>query len=185
MMLVATGAWADSDGYYCVGHRYLAYQVGTNFPSGPHQLTVIRLGGPEGIAKPDVIEMPVAQVHGMRCYDDRIEVRLFTDMVLVPLDGALRPLPMQPMPLPDNTLPGMVPNLAQLSRAVWSLEPERVELLAESTGHRFVLEILPRDVKTQRCRTEIQTRILELDRTGRQVREREVHRGIHPRACGE
>ena len=185
MMLVTGVARADSDGYYCIGHRYIAYQFGVDYPIGQHQLTVIRLGGREGIGKPDVIEMPLAQVHGMRCYDDRIEIRLFTAMLLVPLDSELRPHAMQRMPLSDKTPSGLVPNLGQLSPAVNTLKPERVDLLAEASGHRFVMEMLPRDVKTQRCRTELQTRIVEIDRTGRQIRELQVHREIYPRGCRE
>ena len=37
-------AYADSDGYYCIGRGYLAYQFGLAAPpTRPHRLTVIRL----------------------------------------------------------------------------------------------------------------------------------------------
>ena len=185
LMLVAAVASADSDGLYCVGPRYIAYQFGMDSPHGLHQVTIVRLGGPEGIAKPDVIEMPVAQVDWMRCSNDRIEIRLFKELLVIPLDGELRPLAITRSPQADPPMGRIERNLGPLSRAVGTLKPERVELLVDSTGHQFVLEMLPRDVQTLRCMTELQTRIIELDRQGRQVRERQVHREVYPRSCGE
>jgi hypothetical protein len=52
-------AYADSDGYYCVGHGYIAYQFGFAAPPvGPHHLYVVRFGGASEIEAPAVLELP-------------------------------------------------------------------------------------------------------------------------------
>ncbi len=52
-------AYADSDGYYCIGRGYLAYQFGLAAPpTRPHRLTVIRFGDVSGIQPPAVLELP-------------------------------------------------------------------------------------------------------------------------------
>jgi hypothetical protein len=72
-------AYADDDGYYCVGRGYLAYQFGKRGPSPkPHRLSVIRFSGTSGIESPAVLDLPQFQVHGMQCGDAWIDVAAFT-----------------------------------------------------------------------------------------------------------
>ena len=45
-LVLADVTYADSDGYYCVGHDFIAYQFGFAAPPvGPHRLFVVRFGG--------------------------------------------------------------------------------------------------------------------------------------------
>src|SRR4029077_19139662 len=70
---------ADSDGYYCVGRGYLAYQFGFAAPSPkPHRRSVIRFSGTSGIELPVVLDLPQFQVHGMQCGEEWIDVAAFT-----------------------------------------------------------------------------------------------------------
>ena len=102
-------AYADSDGYYCAGPGYLAYQFGMAPKSvAPHRLHVISLRGPQGIPEPAVIELPQFQVHGMLCGEGWIDVASFTAVYRVTLDKNDRPqryerrssLESQPIPQP-------------------------------------------------------------------------------------
>ena len=86
-------AYADSDGYYCVGRSYLAYQFGVApLPVAPHRLSVIRTRGPAGIPRPAMLELPQFQVHGMRCGEGWIDVAAFTAIYHVILDESDRPV---------------------------------------------------------------------------------------------
>ncbi len=64
----ATPVWADSDGYYCIGRDYIAYQFGfAPPPIAQHRLYIIRVGGAAGIGEPAMFELPQFQVHGLLC----------------------------------------------------------------------------------------------------------------------
>ena len=67
-------AAADSDGYYCIGRDYLAYQFAfTNGATG-HYLAVISLNRGFAIDEPATVELPAFQVHGMRCNTTSVEL---------------------------------------------------------------------------------------------------------------
>lgn len=78
LLLVTAGsvpAFADSDGYFCVGPDYLAYQFGMAAPPvRPHVLHVIRFTSQRFFDAPATIELPQFQVHGMLCEAGRIRV---------------------------------------------------------------------------------------------------------------
>ena len=85
-------AHADSDGYYCVGPGYLAYQFGmAPLPIAPHRLHVLNTRAVPGIPEPATLELPQFQVHGLRCGDRWIEVASFTAVYRVTLDDSMRP----------------------------------------------------------------------------------------------
>ena len=72
--LFTSPAAADSDGYYCIGRDYLAYQFAfTNGASG-HYLAVISFNRGFAINEPATVELPDFQVHGMRCNATSVEL---------------------------------------------------------------------------------------------------------------
>jgi hypothetical protein len=74
VMALSGAAWADSDGYYCAGHGYLAYQWnGISVPTDGHVLRIIALEG-QGLA-PFEVSLERFQVHGMKCGPERVELR--------------------------------------------------------------------------------------------------------------
>lgn len=76
LIISASSAFAgESDGYYCVGPDYLAYQFAFTNGSTDHQLNVISLARGFSIAEPAVVELPAFQVHGMRCNETSVELR--------------------------------------------------------------------------------------------------------------
>lgn len=61
-------AFGDSDGYYCVGPSYLAYQLSFSAPVSRHTLFIVPLP-PEGDEiSISSIALPEFQVHGLQLY---------------------------------------------------------------------------------------------------------------------
>ncbi len=73
LLLAACPALADSDGYYCIGDGYLAYELRELASTQPtHTLRIVAVGGPDGIAKPATLALEDFQVHGMKCRRDDV-----------------------------------------------------------------------------------------------------------------
>ena len=90
-LVVPQLARADSDGYYCIGHGYVAYE--TRFSSQPskHLLHVIRFSSTEGIVRIAPIALEDFQVHGMTCHATEIELDAWTAEYVVDIADLQRP----------------------------------------------------------------------------------------------
>jgi hypothetical protein len=187
-IFVATPARADSDGYFCVGTNYIAYQFGLAAPPvGPHKLTVVRFGN-QGLGKPVVVDLPQFQVHGKVCAEGAIRIAAFDAIYTVPLASDGKPIGVVTSePLSKR---GQFPsefvlqrNLAGLSKPVWMLKTERLALGRSSAGHTFELQIRPTQGKIP-CVTEITTSLVELDEMEKTVANQPVFKGEGHRDCG-
>jgi hypothetical protein len=69
-------ACADSDGYFCAGKGYLAYEVNkhTPPPKTGHSLQVVRFDSARGIYRAGAVELQNFQVHQMSCGEDRVDI---------------------------------------------------------------------------------------------------------------
>jgi hypothetical protein len=133
-MLLATlvPALADSDGYYCTGPGFVAYQFNNiSVATEGHVLTVIRVGTESGIAEPLTITLPSFQVHGMKCNHESVELRGWSTVHLVEFSdsGDLRIGPVIEIP-PETRLQGFgSENLGDWSRSatvpIESTDPEQ------------------------------------------------------------
>lgn len=182
-------AYADSDGYYCIGRGYLAYQFGmAPLPVAPHHLYIVRIGTTTGIADPVAIELPQFQVHGLRCGAGWVDVAAFTAIYHVTLNENARPTRYEVRPLaegqkiPQDLFPQL--NLGTLSRAAQDLKPQRVSLGMKEGGGQHLLEMTAQLIPSERCRSALTTRIVETDRNGREIRERIIFQGRGTRDCG-
>jgi len=182
-------AKADSDGYFCVGKDYIAYQFGLAAPSvALHRLTIVRFDS-RGFGYPRVVELPQFQVHGMVCADDMVRVASFEAIHTVRLDSMSRPVgPIESEPL---AIRGKLPsefagqrNLAGGSKPVSSLKPERLTLGKTANGHVLMLEISPKKSKAV-CVTDLTTRLIQVSARGTTLKSLPVFTGIGHRACGE
>ena len=191
--LGAGTAYADSDGYYCIGRGYLAFQFGLAAPSPkPHRLSVIRFSGAPGIPPPAVLDLPRFQVHGMQCGEGWIDVASFTAIYHVTLDENDRPVRyvMQPFPdsqkIPQEFILSQVQNLGASSGGRAYLKPVRVRLSAKERGGAYLLEIIAMAIPPlEKCELDITSRLVETDRDGREVSARIIFRGLGHRECGE
>ena len=188
VFLIADAAHADSDGYYCAGPGYLAYQFGLAAPPvGQHRLYVVRIGGDSGIAEPDVLELQQFQVHGMRCGARSIELLAFDAVHIVELEERR---PMRYVTTPDPRRAGTVPpewlnqsqNLGGWSRPLRALETERVLLERDARGSTYFLEMTP--LRIERCTLDLRSRVVQVDASGREVHARLLSEVKAFRECG-
>ena len=186
-------AYADSDGYYCIGRGYLAYQFGFAAPStGPHRLSVIRFSGASGIQSPAVLDLPQFQVHGMRCGEGWIDVAAFTNVYRVTLDQNSRPVGYEVRLSPDGQkisqefILSQIHNLGAPGGGRAYLKPVRVRLSARERGGAYLLEIIAKAIPPlKKCELAMTSRIVETDRNGRKISARIIFQGRSHRECGE
>ena len=189
-------AYADDDGYYCVGRGYLAYQFGFAAPSPkPHRLSVIPLSGTSGIESPAIFDLPQFQVHGMQCADSWIDVAAFTGIYHVTLDENRRPVryqvqPLQPLPdgqqIPQAFILSQLQHLGGDGAGRAYLKPVRAHLSATGRGGEYLLDITAKVIPPlKKCELAITSRIVETDREGREISARIIFQGRGYRECGE
>ncbi len=188
-------ARADSDGYYCTGPNYLAYELfkgpGYAIAGRPtHFLYVVRLRDSAGIIRPISVPLPRFQVHGMRCTTSAVQLLGWDSLYTIHLselrpslsaegaawsrEGASRRLP------PDYS----DLNLGGWSRGVRAGRADTIALTAASTGYRFLLAI---DVQANKrdCVYKVVTRLEEFDAASRRVATLTLFQGTGPMECGE
>jgi hypothetical protein len=180
-------AYADSDGYYCVGPNYIAYQFGLAPPPvAPHKLYVVRFTD-SGFSEPFEVDLPQFQVHGMRCRETGIDVAGWDAIHTVTLNASGGPIGRTLSRLTPGRLPDWAVaqrNLAHLSRAARTLEPERYRLWIGTDARQMVLDIKGTDDPSSKCTTLVVTRLAELDASSNVIRERTIFRGQAHRDCG-
>jgi len=189
VLALAAPASADSDGYYCGGPDYIAYQFGMSGPpTPPHRLHIVRFDPKDGLRDAMTISLPQFQVHGMQCTAEAVLVASFDSLYTIRFDAQGKPVALETAPLPGE---GKIPpalqshgNLGAGSRPVGLLKTERTVLAKTPSGRSFVLEIVPRK-STTRCITSITTRLVDVDANGQPIRSRVIFSGSGHRECGE
>jgi hypothetical protein len=174
---------ADSDGYYCVGRDYLAYQLGLAAPPlASHRLYVVRLAGEQAMSAPAVIDIPQFQVHGMLCDQTSIELESFDGIYKVHLDSGRRPARYEFTRWPDpqhrlSLSPGGSPRIGGYGFFTKGLAPVRTALLKDPLGHQFAIEIEPQLSNSRLCETHITTRLIEVDPSNSVIRQQVLYTG--------
>lgn len=181
-LLLASSSWADSDGHYCVGRDYVAYQFGlAQPPVAPHRIYVVRLGGEQGIADAGILEIPQFQVHGMRCGGTAIQIEAWHSLYTVHLDESRRPVRYEMARWEEHPdyqrARGNQPRLGGYGFQTNGFTVSKQTLLRTETGYEFLLEIESKPLPSRRCDAAITTRLIESDGTGNIVRERVLFRG--------
>jgi len=180
-------AEADSDGYFCVGKDYIAYQFGLAAPSiAPHRLTIVRFGA-GGFHAPQIVDLPQLQVYGMHCGDSAVRVAAFDAIYTIALDSAPRVIGKSVVPPAERRYPTdslVQRNLTTLTGAQGTMKAERVLLGKSTAGHLFELVITPTP-SPKPCAVQIETTLVESDEAGKQIASRPVFAGEGHRECGE
>ena len=174
---------ADSDGYYCVGRDYLAYQIGLAAPPiASHRLYVVQLAGEQAMSAPVVMDIPQFQVHGMLCDQTTVELESFDGVYKVHLDAARRPAGYEftrwadPQHHPSLS-PGGSPRIGGYGFFTKGLALERRLLLKDPSGHQFAIEIEPQLSNSRLCETHITTRLIEVDPSNSVIRQQVLYTG--------
>lgn len=187
----ATSTRADSDGYFCTGLNYIAYQLSLSLRTGRHTLYVVLLSDSAGIGRPDSIELSEFQVHGMRCDTSSVELLGWDSLYTVRLRDA-RPSPLARVaPWADQGASRRVPpayllsNLGGWSSAAKSGRSGLVPLQMDGATHRFALAMDVTSEPKNPCVHTMRTRIVQLDMAQRPIHALTVFHGTVPSECGE
>jgi hypothetical protein len=93
LFALAAPVRADSDGYYCIGRDYIAYQFGLSAPPvAPHRVYTIKLFGDESMGQAGGIQIPQFQVFGMLCGEGTVQLEAFDGLYTVYLDTSRHPI---------------------------------------------------------------------------------------------
>lgn len=90
LLLAPAVARADSDGYYCTGRGYIAWETRLDHPG--HQLHIVRFSRDGGLARLAPVALEEFQVHGMKCGDVAVELTGGGKVHTVDLSDATRPV---------------------------------------------------------------------------------------------
>lgn len=116
-------ASADSDGYYCIGRDYLAYQFAfTNGATG-HYLAVVSLARGFSLDEPATVELPAFQVHGMRCNATSVELHDLKTIYGIDISDRGQPVLFGQKPLEPETRDGF----RQANLGLWAFAGLRTE----------------------------------------------------------
>ena len=91
LVLAPAVAVADSDGYYCIGKCYLAYEMRFSAPVDGHTLTILT-PSPDGsvVAQRTDFPIPEFQTHAMVCLDGAVRLRDLSHLYNVDIgDGSI------------------------------------------------------------------------------------------------
>jgi hypothetical protein len=81
---------ADSDGYFCIGRGYLAYELRPS-PQAAHQLHIVRFGSATGVVPAAPVPLDDFQVHGMTCRPGVVELVAWSQTYSVDISNPDRP----------------------------------------------------------------------------------------------
>lgn len=173
-LLTVVPAVADSDGYYCVGPNYRAWQFGMSTPNPPHRLRVMRLG-PNATLVPQVLELPPFQVHGIECADTGIRIAATNAVYSIPLDSERKPRSFEAVNEPWRG--ESATRLGGFGFSTPGFAVIRRPLLTDASVHRYQLVIIPSRTRPDPCDTDVETQLQELNRQGKLLRKTVLFRG--------
>ena len=140
-LAVALAARADSDGYYCAGGSYLAYELRVSQPQldDQHVLMILRAGPGPSIQERTIV-LPDFQVHAMRCGDSTVDLAGWDAVYTADLTSNSLGVSRTPLPRPGDFPAWPNANLAQ-----WNAGSEMVELPWEVPHFvKIAIEATPR-----------------------------------------
>jgi len=182
----ARSAQADSDGYYCTGPNYIAYE----FAAPVHALYIVVLRDSLGLDRPTRVPLPDFQVHGMRCSAGSVELLGWDSLYTATLTGAKTSLVARIAPWAhQGTSRQALQEYGALNLGGWSTavrvgRADTIPLAIASRRYTFALAIdvqpLPRE-----CAYKVVTRLVQRDSSSRPVATLTLFDGKGTMECGE
>ncbi|OHB32838.1 MAG: hypothetical protein A2X84_04215 [Desulfuromonadaceae bacterium GWC2_58_13] len=134
----AAEALADSDGYYCAGRGYLAYQFsGLSTPIEGHTLYLFELAPDKGISKPRQFALDPFQVLGMRCLDHTVDLLAWDRIYRIGLNDPESPSIGKVEPQPEDSV---FPDFTSDNLGRWAPATQTIPL--KTAGGRFSFELV-------------------------------------------
>lgn len=163
---IAVAARADSDGSFCAGRSYLAYELRA---AGTHTLVVLREAQLEQVE----VALPDFQVHGMRCGDDVVELAGWDVTYAVELSSGRHRVSVTPL-----AKAGALPDWPQTNLATRNTGVTVVDL-PWRVPHQLRIEVAPGPAT---CVSNVATRLY---RTGTAAPVRTLLARTFNAECGE
>lgn len=138
ILLQACPVLADSDGYYCTGRGYLAYQFNGSAASSEGQTLYLQKLDPEkGISEPRQIRLEPFQVQGMRCLDEMVDLLAWDRIYRIDLNDEKSPRIGKVEPQPEDSI---FPDFTSENLGRWAFAPNIIPL--KTRGGRFSFELV-------------------------------------------
>ena len=162
-------AKAASDGYYCAGHNYFAYQFdAASTMSGSQILFVVPLDPNRGMGETRRISLESFQVLGMRCLDDAVDLLSWNRIYRVNLQDGRTGLA---EPQPEDSI---FPDFTNDNLGRWA-SPARIVPLKTRAG-RFSFDLVI-DLSPASSQQRVTSRLQQKD--GKKiVSDREIFSGL-------
>lgn len=117
----ATASLADSDGAFCIGPEYLAFELSFSYEPESHRLYLMRFENPAGWKEISSIEMPYFSFPNMKCETNVIRLATWDAVYSVSLsesNAAELSLQTEPRPPGPPSLQEYPDDLGSLSRGI-------------------------------------------------------------------
>lgn len=189
-VLIAPKAYADSDGLFCVGRNYLAYQRGFAAPSSrPFHVFVLTVPKSGSLRAADSLPLPQFQAHGMRCGDGWVELISIDSLYRVVLDERGQPIRYEATAhergvIPEEFIASQRRNLLGMASRSTVAAPIRIPIGKTTTGNELRLEISAKKVRAP-CELDVTSRAQTVSASGRVLSTQILYRGPRYLECGE
>lgn len=91
-LIAPATARADSDGYFCTGRGYIAWETRFDTLPAGHRLHVVRFSRAGGLVRSEPIPLEDFQVHAMSCRETSVELTGWTTRYTVDLLNPAQPV---------------------------------------------------------------------------------------------
>ena len=188
--LVALGspALADSDGYFCIGPDYLAYEMTFSVEPHGHRLYILRFEDPAAWDKPLRVDLPEFNGPPMRCEAQSIRlagwdaIHHVTWPAEFPYDVSLRSEPKEPGPSDMNEFPDSIGSV--VFGIAGTMEDYSVPLPSSDPVYSYRLTVSRKRDAVNFCTINVRSYVAQY--VSRDVvAELELFAGQMPGECGE
>jgi hypothetical protein len=195
---LARPASAQSDGTYCVGSSYLAYELARpqtydslhGVSSARHTLQVISIAGDGAIGPTRTVALPPFTVHGLQCLPEQVRILGWDSLYTVPYSAAGTLGPIASTVAPWAGQGASRPPFPGFSDSTlwhgWDQQAVDTVLLPLTAAHaRWALTITAIESDPARCRFRVTARLVRFATAHRPRASRTVYDDDLAGECGE
>lgn len=178
-------ALADSDGYYCIGPGYVAYERRFEKFDGEPRHTLYKVTfSSKKFGDTQSVVLPDFQTHGLKCNPDGVEVASWEEIFRIGFaDGSLKILKREPLVAPGKIPKGYdaswlrrLDSGAITGTKVVPLDKWHTE---SATSYDLISSLQPS--KTAKCRVKLEVKMIQKPH----MKEKILFSDEQPTECGE
>ncbi len=186
LMCFPSPSFADSDGAFCIGPDYLAFQLSLSLNPGDHRLYVMRFGDPTEWKNPSSVILPYFSAPQLRCEATAIHLGADTVHVVSWDPSAPRTLRHRTvLRTVESEAKGYPDTLGSLSEGMPGPYGTKTFALPGADGrHSYELEVSKERDPANPCIRRVRSRVHQKS-GGEVVETHELIAMTHPAECGE